>query len=190
MTSQIQLYVFIVCMILSSALFAQTVTKTSASPISGTVCPNVSTSYQVSTEGLSTCKITWSAINGKVVSQSGASATVQWDDTPGAKGKVTATFNTCGNTNDGKNGSLEELILSVKGKSFGTYTNSVNIDYCTRAQINILVPEMVVDGTGGIDQPPRTEVAYAWTLPVGWREVGTNRTGQFGTAENFITIEP
>lgn len=52
------------------------------------------------------------------------------------------------------------------------------------------MPRMFVQGTGGIGQPPQTEVAYAWTLPSGWKEVGTNRTGFFGTPINFITIEP
>lgn len=49
---------------------------------------------------------------------------------------------------------------------------------------------MFVQGTGGIAQPPQVEVAYAWTLPAGWKEVGTGRTGFFGTSTNFITIEP
>ena len=52
------------------------------------------------------------------------------------------------------------------------------------------MPRMFVQGTGGIAQPPQVEVAYAWTLPSGWKEVGTGRTGFFGTSTNFITIEP
>jgi hypothetical protein len=126
MKNQIQLCAFILFMVSSFVAFSQTVTKTSASPVSGTVCPNVNTFYEVSVpNGFGVCKIDWSATSGQVVAKNGATATIKWDDTPGAKGKVTATFSTCGNSNDGVTASLEELILSVKGKSFGTYTNSI-----------------------------------------------------------------
>ena len=77
------------------------------------------------------------------------------------KGKITATISECGSVNadnNGKTASLEELILSVKGKNFGTYTNNFEVDYCTRASVYLQVSPIVVDGTGGINQPPRTEV--------------------------------
>ncbi|MBX2965157.1 MAG: T9SS type A sorting domain-containing protein [Cyclobacteriaceae bacterium] len=140
--------------------------------------------------GFTGCQITWSATNGKVESQNGATATIKWNDTPGATGTVTATFSNCGNSNDGKTASKSELILSVKNQSWGSYGTSVNVDYCTKAQVYLSVPRMFVQGTGGIAQPPQVEVAYAWTLPSGWKEVGTGRTGFFGTSTNFIAIEP
>lgn len=138
-----------------SFLFGQEVTKSTHSPIAGTVCPNMSTYYEVSRpNGFGACKVTWSIINGKITSGNGLSTvTVEWNDSPGMKGKLTATFSECGSVNsdnNGKTASLEELILSVKGKSFGTYTNYVNVDYCTRASVYLQVPPMVVDGTGGI----------------------------------------
>jgi hypothetical protein len=115
---------------------------------------------------------------------------VKWSDTPGALGKVTATFSGCGNGNDGKTASLEELILSVKGQAWGSFTNLVNIDFCTPPQIFLTVPRMFVQGTGGIAQPPLTEVVYAWTLPAGWKDIGSGGTGAVNTLVNFINIVP
>lgn len=173
-------------------LNAQTVTKTTTVYVAGTVCPVSETLYSVSIpDGFQTCTRSWTATNGAIVgSTMGTTVRVKWNDTPGVKGKITCTFTSCGNSNDNVAASLEELILSVKNQSWASYGTSVNIDYCTKAQLQIVMPRMYVQGTGGINQPPLTEVSYAWTLPGGWREVGTNRTGEFGTAANYVNIEP
>ncbi|HRJ82924.1 MAG TPA: T9SS type A sorting domain-containing protein [Cyclobacteriaceae bacterium] len=178
----------------SSLLYSQTITKTTSSVVSGTVCPVSATWYEVSVpSGLTSCQINWSATNGTATKDPNnqRKAKVVWNDTPGASGTVTATFVNC--SNESKNGTTAnktELILSVKNQAWGSYGTSVNVDYCTKAQVYLTVPRMFVQGTGGIAQPPRVEVAYAWTLPAGWKEVGTGRTGFFGTPTNFITIEP
>jgi hypothetical protein len=186
--------ILITVLALCLELSAQTITKNTSGPISGTVCPSSYTYYEVSVpSGFGGCQIEWTVTNGDKISQTGPNVTVQWHDTPGATGTVTATFSNCGSGNEGNNGvtsSLSELILSVKNQAWGSYGNSVNVDYCTKAEVYLTVPRMFVQGTGGIAQPPLTEVSYAWTLPAGWKEVGTGRTGFFGTSTNFITIEP
>ena len=177
----------------TSYLKAQTVTKNTAVVVQGAVCPVAETEYSVSfPTTFSSCTRTWSAINGTIVgSTTGTTVKVKWNDTPGAKGRITCTFNNCANS-DFNNVApfLEELILSVKNQAWGSYGSSVAIDYCTKAQVSIVVPSMVVQGTDGENPVSRTEVAYAWTLPGGWREAGTHRTGNFGTATNYVTIEP
>jgi hypothetical protein len=168
---------------------AQTISRSPVSSVSGATCPGESITYTV-TKPDNACVVTWSVTNGTMTTN-GASATVVWSDTPGAKGTLTATFSACSNSNNnGKNATKEELILSVKNQSWGSYVSSITLDYCSRNAVYITVPKMYVQGTGGIAQPALIEVAYGWTIPPGWREVGTNRTGFFGTSTNFIRIEP
>ncbi|MFO0468681.1 MAG: hypothetical protein ACK5ZX_05185 [Bacteroidota bacterium] len=187
-------FLLIGLLLASSLLYSQTITKTTSSVVSGTVCPVSATWYEVSVpSGLTSCQINWSATNGTATKDPNnqRKAKVEWNDTPGASGTVTATFVNCSNeSNNGTTASKTELILSVKNQAWGSYGTSVNVDYCTKAQVYLTVPRMFVQGTGGIAQPPQVEVAYAWTLPAGWKEVGTGRTGFFGTSTNFITIEP
>jgi hypothetical protein len=187
-------FLLISLLLASSVLHSQTINKTTSSVVPGTVCPVSSTWYEVSVpSGLTSCQINWSATNGKVTvdPNNQRKAKVEWNDTRGALGTITATFTNCSNENsNGTSRSITELILSVKNQSWGSYGSSVNVDYCTKAQVNLTVPRMYVQGTGGIGQPPQVEVAYAWTLPGGWKEVGTGRTGSFGTSTNFISIEP
>ncbi|MBL7846032.1 MAG: hypothetical protein JNL40_01090 [Cyclobacteriaceae bacterium] len=172
----------------------QTITKNTTSVVSGTVCPGSSTSYSVSIpSNFGTCKIKWTVTNGVINgADNQQNVSVTWNDTPGATSTITVTFSGCtsGNPNEGVASSKSELILSVKNQAWDSYGSSINVDYCTKAQVLLMVPRMFVLGTGGIAQPPLTEVAYAWTLPSGWKEVGTNRTGFFGTPTNFITIIP
>jgi len=178
----------------SLASTAQTITKLTSSIVSGTVCPNSQTFYEVSVpSGLTSCQIVWSVTNGTrtVDPNNQRKVTVVWNDTPGASGTITATFNNCSNEgNNGTNTSRTELILSIKNQSWGSYTSSINIDYCTTPYVDIFMPPMNVQGTGGIAQPPRVEAAYIWTLPAGWRYQATGQTGTFGTPQSFIRIEP
>jgi hypothetical protein len=173
---------------------SQTVTKDFSSAISGTVCPSLPTSYSLTNvpSSFSGCTRKWVPTNGTVIgSDAGTSVSIQWSDTPGAKAKLVCQFSNCGNSNSGtETAPLEELILSVKDQAWGSYGTVVNVDYCTKSQVNLTVPRMYVQGTGGINQPSQREVVYSWTLPGGWREVGTGRTGNFGTFINAIAIEP
>lgn len=116
-----------------------------------------------------------------------------WTDSPGTTGTVTATFSNCATGDSGNNGataSLSELILSVKDQAWGSYGSAIAVDYCGKTRVNLSVPHMYVQGTGGIGQPPLKEVAYSWTIPAGWREVGTGSTGNFVRFINAIAIEP
>jgi hypothetical protein len=171
----------------------QTITKNTTDVVSGTVCPARSTSYSVSRPAnSSTCTIKWTVTNGTINGADNLqNVSIVWKDIPGAVGTLTVRFSCpSGNQNDGDGSIRSELILSVKNQSWGSYGSSINVDYCTKAQVNLTVPRMYVQGTGGIGQPPQVEVAYAWTLPGGWKEVGTGRTGSFGTSTNFVSIEP
>lgn len=143
---------------------AQTVTKSTTSPTSGAVCPESITEYSVNIPGgFQTCSRLWTATNGQIEgSATGVTVRVKWNDTPGAKGKITCTFSNCGNSNDNTAPFSEELILSVKNQQWGTFGTSVDIDFCTPASGFITVPRMFVQGTGGIAEP---------TLLPGWYSV-------------------
>lgn len=150
-------YLLIVFLLLNTLLCAQTISKTTSSVVAGTVCPSVNTYYEVSVpSNLTSCQINWSATNGTVVKDPNnqRKAYVTWNDTPGVSGTVTATFVSCSSeSNNGTVASKTELILSVKNQSMGNYDPSVDIDWCTQAQVNLTVPHMYVLGTGGIGQP-------------------------------------
>ena len=96
--------IFLVSMLISIqfSIIAQTITKTVTGPISGTTCPNIGIQYEVTRpSGLTSCQITWSASNGQISGPNNQTTViVVWSDTPGVKGKVTATFTNCGNSND------------------------------------------------------------------------------------------
>lgn len=140
----------------SFALKSQSITKTTSSVVWGTVCPVSATWYEVSVpSGLTSCEIVWSATNGQATRDvnNQRKAKVEWNDTPGASGTVTATFVGCSNEDsNGTTASKTELILSVKNQSWGSFGNSVNVDYCTKGQVLITMPRMFVQGTGGIGQ--------------------------------------
>lgn len=178
---------------LSFILYSQTISKTTTSPVSGSVCPAVSTYYEVSVPtGLTSCQITWTATNGTVTRDATdqRKAKVEWNDTPGATGTVTATFGGCNSSTDnGTAASLAELILSVKDQAWDSYGSSVTLDFCNTRNVVITMPHMYVSGTGGIAQPPRTEVQYAWTIPAGWKEHSSGLSGNITTASNVIQID-
>lgn len=172
----------------------QTITKNIPSPVSGTVCPNISTSYSVSIPGnFGTCKIKWTVTNGTINGlDNQQNVLVTWNDSPGVTATITVTFSGCasGNPNEGVTRSKNELILSIKDQEWGPYGNSVNLDYCIKAQVNLSVSRMFVQGTGGVAQPTLTEVIYGWTIPAGWQIAGTTKTGFQKTTVHFISIEP
>lgn len=189
-----KLFLLFIASALSTFLAAQTINKSGNSNTPNTVCPGIPTTYSLQNvpSGFSACTRKWVPTNGIVIgSDNGPTVSIQWDDTPGAKARLICQFSNCGNANSGTETSpFEELILSVKNQTWGSYGSSVVVDYCTRAQVNLSMPHMYVQGTGGIGQPPLKEVVYSWTLPAGWRQVGTGNTGNFGTFVNAIAIEP
>lgn len=179
---------FISLMVVTAAsCLSQVITKSSQGTVEDATCPGIGIQYEVSLpSGFEACHIDWTITNGSKQSQSGNTITVLWNDVPGTKGKVEATFSACGNSNDGETATpFEELILSVKGQNFDAYTNSITVDYCTTQSITLTVPHMYVQGTGGVAQPPLQEVVYTWTLPPGW----TTCCG-LSTSLNGITITP
>ena len=117
----------------------QTITKNTSSVVSGTVCPGSSTSYSVSIpSNFGTCKIKWTVTNGAINGADNLqNVSVTWSDTPGATSTITVTFSGCanGNPNEGVASSKSELILSVKNQSWGSYGTSVDVDYCTKAEV-------------------------------------------------------
>jgi hypothetical protein len=185
--------IILVMMLFTFSVSGQAITKQTIPVISGTVCPGA-TSYQVSIpQDIGACHIKWTVVNGEIDGpDNGSRVTVNWSDIPGAKATITVKFSSCesNNPNEGAGDTKDELILSVKQQHWESYGSSINVDYCTKAQANLTVPRMFVQGTGGIDGPPLTEVTYVWTLPSGWREVGTGYTGTFGTTTNILGIEP
>jgi len=173
---------------------AQSISKITTTQTANTVCPVSTTSYTTTIPtNFGSCKIKWTVENGTINgSDNQRDVSVTWSDIPGAISKITVTFSGCesNNPNEGKSDSKSELILSVKNQAWGSYGSTVVVDYCTRNQVNLSMPRMYVQGTGGTSQVPLKEVIYSWTLPAGWREVGTGRTGNFGTVANGIIIEP
>jgi len=86
---------------------AQTVTKSYNGTVAGAVCPEIGIQYEVSLPtGFSGCQITWTVINGEKQSQSGNTVYIKWNDTPGAKAKLKATFSNCGSGNEANNGKV------------------------------------------------------------------------------------
>jgi hypothetical protein len=138
---------------LNQALICQTISLTStSSSISGTICPGRST-YSVTVP--TGCTPSWTATNGSISGASNQSTlSVDWADTPNVTASLSVTFSGCTTSGDNsKTASWSALILSIKDQAWGTYTNTVNIDYCTRARVNLFVPHMYVQGTGSIGQP-------------------------------------
>lgn len=184
----------ILCLlIVANNTFSQVITKSFSSSVAGAVCPEIGIQYEVVfPSGYGVCQITWTITNGEKQSQTGNTVIVKWKDMPGAKGKVEASFISCSNSgNDGKSPTaLEELILSVKNKDWESIPNSIPVNFCNPVSVVITMPAMVVEGTGGFNQPLRQEVGYAWTLPAGWKDFTTGNTGDFGTTTRSITIVP
>ena len=186
---KVQLIFMLLVLSIGSTLKAQTITKKTDPVVAGTVCPDV-TLYSVSIPtNIGACKITWEATNGSINGRNDLKdVSVTWKDTPGATAILKVTFSGCesGNPNEGVSSSLSELILSVKGQAFSSSNSPVNVDYCNTKTVNIYVPHMWVQGTGGIAQPPLQEVVYSWTLPPGWYADGN----VYNTSINGITIHP
>lgn len=103
--------------IASTLSFSQTITKTTSSTVSGTVCPVSATYYEVSVPSeLTSCEIQWSATNGTATRDANnqRKAKVEWSDTPSASGTVTATFVNCNDEDYNETtASKTELILSI-----------------------------------------------------------------------------
>jgi len=64
------------------------------------------------------------------------------------------------------------------------------IPLCSTNSVGLVVGHLYIKNTGGVGQPPLTEVDYNWNLPDGWAEYGTGNTGSITTSLNFLTIVP
>ena len=183
------------CLLLLAFLLAgvsaqsQTITNNFPSPVFGAVCPVSDNSYTTTLpNNFGGCKIEWTATNGQITSGQGSqTVTVVWNDAPGTKASLKVTFKNCepNNPNEGKNGNLEETILSVKGLNFAAFNNTVNVDFCNTTSVTLNVPRMFVPGTGGVGEPPLQEVFYSWNLPAGWVDAFTNSGGNVLTTTNY-----
>jgi hypothetical protein len=133
----------------------------------------------------STCRIEWLVEANGIVDgpNDQQEVKVMWFDIPGAISKITVRFHGCpnGNPNEGLGSSKEELILSVNNQDWGSFANSIDINFCTTTFVDLFVPRMFIIGTGGPGQPPLQEVRYVWNLPVGWRT-------QTGATEIITTL--
>jgi hypothetical protein len=171
----------------------QTITKNTPSVTTGTLCPGFPTSYSVSIpSNFGACLIKWTVTNGSINGDdTKKDVSVTWNDTPGAIATLTVKFSGCenGNPNEGASSTLTETILSIKNQAWDSYGSSVPLDYCNTRNIIISMPHMYVSGTGGIAQPPRIEVQYAWTIPGGWIEHNSGQTGNVTTTSNVIQID-
>lgn len=171
---------------------SQTIEKNGASPVAGAVCPSLPVIYGLVNvpSSYANCSRKWVPTNGVVIGgDTGPTVSIQWNETPGAKAKLICQFSNCGNSNNGtETAPLEELILSIKDRDFGSFTNSINVDYCTATSVVLAVPPMVILGTGDIAQPDRQEVRYSWTIPAGWKDLSTGITGLVISPLNSITL--
>ena len=126
------------------SIIAQSSTPTFSHPtslIAGTICPGIEIWYTISIPtGYSTCTVNFDVTNGSKGQQVGNTIAITWDDKPGQKGKITATFG-CTNQHNGESYSLEELILSVKDQAWDSYGTSINVDYCNPGTINVFMKE-------------------------------------------------
>jgi hypothetical protein len=177
---------------------------TISSAVSATVlvCPGQLTPYQISfPDGLSQCSINWSIedgignfFNGVTT---GASVSVTWQDQRPNKVTVQAIVRYRA-TSGGSCSEPEEVILtfthilrSVLQESLTDVGTSAEVPYCeTQPVVTLSVGVMNIKNTGGAGQPPLTEVErYEWTIPAGWKGLGTPNTGMFYTPR-IIQIEP
>ena len=168
-------------------------------PITGAQCPLVGISYTVSKDGggqLPDCNYNWVVTGGTISSGQGTTTiTIVWND---AKSTGTLKVTTAGCSSSGENGSTVTntyVRLSTFGLSFPTVSpcgNSVLIPLCNPGIATLCVPELVVEGTGGIGQPPRKEVdRYIFNIPAGWRANGNvTGPGQVIQTTRSIGLEP
>jgi len=194
------LILVLVALIFSGAYVqGQSIVKNFTSQVAGTVCPNSPITYSINNPGftLSTCQVQWTVEHGSIsgggttkTTAIGTGISVTWNDSPGVIAKVTAKLVNCYSGLNEMTLTLSETVLSVNTTQWGAMNNTINVDFCSKQSVTVFVPPMVVPGTGGIGQPPRTEVGYAWTLPAGWQQVGTLKTGFVRTTINQIEIEP
>lgn len=192
--------------ITASLIFAGTVnivlaqTTLSISPGNSLACPGVQINYQVqiSSGSLPSCTYTWTVARGhyvglpaNVTTTTGTAVSVIWDDTPGS-GTLSVLSSACSpSSENGKGASATYAIRSVFGKSFSGVGSPINVPFCNANAINLIVDHMYIEGTGGIAQPPLTEIdAYIWSLPADWKQYGTNATGVISTVINSISIYP
>ena len=136
----------VISLIQAKILSAQSISlySTSNQPVSGAICPNIPTIYDV-LDVPAGCNPSWSAANGTLnyANDGRTRMSITWDDKPNTTASITVTFSGCTDKNDnGKSASWSALILSVKGQAFSSSNSPVNVDYCNTKTVNIYVPHM------------------------------------------------
>jgi hypothetical protein len=176
------------------------------------ICPGQVIAYSLKTNGnsslpASTCTISWVALNGRFVDFPGQprsvigknlfSVNVAWDDDYHG-GNLTVSYS-CPDNSSGDLASADYAISTFFGQPVSEFadfagsvhqTGSINIPYCVTSSVYVYVDHIYMNNTGGVGQATLVEAKYLFTLPCGWQEVGTNRTGQISTTVNGITIAP
>ena len=180
-----------------------TITATTSS--TQLVCPGDFVEYTVSfPSGYSGCQLSWTIKKGSGNFAAGYSASsspttrIIWQDSKPniIEAEVLVKYRP---NSGGSCSSPEEITLShtnilrsVLQESLTDVGTSAEVPYCaTQPVVTLSVGVMNIKNTGGAGQPPLTEVErYEWTIPAGWKEVGTTNTGTFYTPMRIIQIEP
>lgn len=168
-------------------------------PATSLICPGALTNYKIIyPSGYSSCSVTWSITTGLGFFYNnittGSNVDVTWDENKPNKVTIQAVVNYIGSGGSCSSSETATLtfthtLRTVFGESITANTLPA-VPYCT-SSVNVSVDHMYIKNTGGIGQPPLTEVNdYQWTLPAGWRQSSTNNTGTFYTPLNAISIEP
>jgi uncharacterized protein (DUF736 family) len=174
----------------------------SPSPTSQAYCPLASTTYSVTNinGALPNCFYSWTIAGGTIVSGSAGinrtSVSVNWADLPGS-GTLTVTTSNCSPSGDNGSTTTSTYVRrSVFGQNFigpptALCNNTINIPYCSPGVATVCADRMYIQGTGGIAQPPLTEVSrYIWSIPSGWKSNTTTGPATISTTSNSIPIEP
>lgn len=170
----------------------------SSTPATSLICPGASTNYLISyPAGYTTCSISWSIIKGSGNfngSSTIPSVDVTWDDQKPNKVTIQAVVKYLSGSGSCTSPETTTLTFTHTLRSvFGELITAAaipTIPYCA-AGINVSVDHMYIKNTGGISQPPLAEVNnYQWTIPAGWKESVTNKTGTIYTTINAVSIEP
>jgi hypothetical protein len=171
-----------------------TITKLTASPINGAVCSGTRIIYAASVSkefNSGSLNYTWTVEHDNSSSSgdnTGSSFEVVWGDNPADLAKVDVVVRD--NAGHSASNSYSSAIISVNGLDFDPVA-PINVPYCTSYPYvyTLMVSPMIVPHTGGaVNEAPRTEVVYIFTLPTGWKQYQTGLSGSIGSTINSITI--
>lgn len=167
------------------------------------VCPGVRTEYSISLpSGSILCSVQWQISKGFgsfYLNESDVNpAEVIWDDQKPNKVEVEAIVSYRSSSGSCTSATSETVkfthtLRSVFQETIPNVGSSVNVPYCSGAvpTITLSAGPMYIKNTGGIGQPPQTEVEiYNWMIPNGWQQKQTGDTGEVFTEVGILQIEP